>query len=205
MATVDLPAFAARRGRTVDFVESLLRATLSRPGSFGCFGLHEWAMVYRADEAALRHTGSSLRLGREGTDAVVETHRLGCTHADAFRFFTDGAKPLNTLEPTRELALAHEQPGCLHAGMDVYKWCFKLAPAVPSDLTLDAFLLAREIRLLDMRASPYDLSALGLSPVPVETAEGKAAYAAAQRGFTARANALRHRLLAVIADLRPAA
>ena len=57
-----------------------------------------------------------------------------------------------------------EQPGCLHAGMDVYKWAFKLTPLVPSDLVADAFDLAREIRVLDMEASPYDLRELGYDP-----------------------------------------
>jgi hypothetical protein len=51
-------------------------------------------------------------------------------------------------------------------GMDVYKWAFKLSPLVPSDLVADAFDLAREIRLLDMQASPYDLRELGYEAVP---------------------------------------
>jgi hypothetical protein len=98
-----------------------------------------------------------------------------------------------------------EQPGCLHAGMDVYKWCFKLAPLVPSALTLEAFDLAREIRVLDMQASPYDLVDLGLQPVRIETPEGRAEYVARQRAFSERSNALRQRLLAVLeAVLTPA-
>ena len=91
-----------------------------------------------------------------------------------------------------------EQPGCLHAGMDVYKWAFKLSPLVPSDLVLDAFLLAREIRLLDMQASPYDLGDLGHPPVAIETPEGKAQYLGRQRAFAERSNELRRRLLAVL-------
>jgi hypothetical protein len=79
--------------------------------------------------------------------------------------------------------------------MDIYKWCMKLAPAVPSSLTLDCFELAREIRELDMRASPYDLSALGYRPVAIETPQGRAEYAAAQRDFAARGQGLRERLL----------
>ena len=54
-----------------------------------------------------------------------------------------------------------------------------------------------------MRASPYDLSELGYAPVPIETPQGKAEYAAAQRGFAARGQALRARLLAAVAVLRP--
>jgi hypothetical protein len=89
--------------------------------------------------------------------------------------------------------------------MDCYKWAYKLSPAVPSDLVMDCFDLAREIRELDMRASPYDLTELGYEPVRIETPEGKAQYAAAQRGFAARGQTLRQRLLAAIDALRPAA
>nr|WP_151524989.1 3-methyladenine DNA glycosylase [Serinicoccus kebangsaanensis] len=199
-AYLDVAGFVRRRGRTVDFVRELLAATLSRPGRFGCFGLHEWAMVYRADREEIRHDWP-LRLGRIGTDAVVEGHQVACSHFDAHRFFTPAAAPRNALAPTRESQVQLEQPGCLHAGMDLYKWCFKLAPAVPSELTLDAFVLARDIRELDMRAAPYDLRELGYEPVRIETAEGKREYADAQRAFTRRSNALRQRLLGVLDEL----
>ncbi|GAA4870525.1 3-methyladenine DNA glycosylase [Serinicoccus chungangensis] len=199
-ASLDVERFVERRGRAVSFVRDLLDATLSRPGRFGCFGLHEWAMVYRADRADVRHDWP-LRLGPEGTDAVVESHQVGCSHFDAYRFFTPEAAPRNSLTPTRERQLELEQPGCLHAGMDLYKWCFKLAPAVPSELTLDAFHLARDIRELDMRAAPYDLRDLGYEPVRIETPEGKREYAEAQRAFARRSNAMRRRLLAVLDGL----
>ena len=39
------------RGVQVDFTRRLLKATGSTPGQFGCFGLHEWAMVFEQDEA----------------------------------------------------------------------------------------------------------------------------------------------------------
>lgn len=199
-AYLDVAGFVQRRGRTIGFVRDLLTATLSRPGRFGCFGLHEWAMVYRAEVEEVRHDWP-LRLGPEGTDEVVESHQVACSHFDAHRFFTPDATPRNTLTPSRETQLDLEQPGCLHAGMDVYKWCFKLAPAVPSDLTLDAFLLARDIRELDMRAAPYDLRPLGYEPVRIETADGKREYAEAQRAFTRRSNALRQRMIDVLDGL----
>ncbi|HZJ07597.1 MAG TPA: 3-methyladenine DNA glycosylase, partial [Nocardioidaceae bacterium] len=85
--------------------------------------------------------------------------------------------------------------GCLHAGMDLYKHSFRLSPMICSDLVADAFELARDIRVLDMRASPYDLSDLGYPPVRVETAQGKREYAAAQRAFTERGAPLRRRLI----------
>ena len=173
-------------------IEKMLRLTAARPGSFGCFGLHEWAMVYRQDEH--RHD-VPLRLGQTGTDAVVESHELRCTHFDAFRFFTPSAVPRNQTAPTRALQPQREQPGCLHAGMDIYKWAVKLGPLVPGELLLDAFELAGEIRLLDMQASPYDLRAWDVEPVRIETAEGKADYVRRQRGFAERSNRLRHLIL----------
>ena len=197
---VDVASFLEARGQTLTFVRELLDATASRPAQLACFGLHEWAMVHRLPEPDLRHAGLPLRLGRAGTDAVVEEHGIRCSHFDAYRFFTESARPRNALQPTRESQTAHEQPGCLHAGMDVYKWAFKLTPLVPSDLVIDAFVLAREIRVLDMEASPYDLRALGYTAVPVETAAGKAAYVERQRAFATRSNALRHRLLAVLTE-----
>ncbi|WP_307835883.1 3-methyladenine DNA glycosylase [Phycicoccus sonneratiae] len=203
---LDVGSFLAARGSTVAFVGGLLEATLSRPPHLGCFGLHEWAMVHRVPADDVRHAGWPLRLGERGTDEVVERHTVRCTHFDAFRFFTPSAAPLNQLRPTRETQAALEQPGCLHAGMDVYKWAFKLAPLVPSDLTADAFDLARDIRVLDMQASPYDLRELGYEPVRIETPEGKAEYLGRQRAFTVRSNALRRRLLGVLeaADARAA-
>jgi len=105
--------------------------------------------------------------------------------------------PRNELQPTRATQAALEQPGCLHATMDCYRWAMKLSPAVPGELVLDGYELARDVRVLDMRASPYDVSSLGLEPVAIETPDGKAAYVRAQREFAARAEPLRRALLAV--------
>ena len=188
----DALAFARDKADLAGLVERMLRRTASRPGQFGCFGLHEWAMVYRADEH--RHP-VPLRLGQAATDAVVEGHDLRCTHFDAFRFFTADAVPRNRTTLSREEQPLFEQPGCLHAGMDLYKWAMKLGPLVPGELLLDAFELARDIRLLDMQAAPYDLSAWGVVPVPIETADGKSEYVRRQRGFAERGTALRTALL----------
>jgi hypothetical protein len=174
---------------------TLLVATAGRPPHFGCFGMHEWAMVYRLAEDETRHAAYPLRLGPSGTDAVVEGHRIACSHFDAYRFFTEPARPLNTLSPGSHDRPAFEQPACLHAGMDLYKHAFRLSPLVPAELVADCFELARDIRVLDMRASPYDLSDLGYLPVRIETAEGKQEYAAAQRGFAERGGPLRRRLI----------
>ncbi|SEN79039.1 hypothetical protein SAMN05216281_11457 [Cryobacterium luteum] len=192
---VDFAAFSEKNERVIAFIRALLAATRQRPAQFGCFGLHEWAMVYRQGEH--RHI-APLRLGQGDTDAVVLENRIACSHFDAFRFFTPEALPLNQLQPTRENQPALEQPGCLHAGMDIYKWVIKLGPLVPGEVLLDSFELARDIRQLDMEASPYDLVDWGYTPVPVETAAGKAEYVRRQRGFTERSNALRERVVRLL-------
>jgi hypothetical protein len=191
---LDVAGFLADRGDTVRFVRNLLVATASRPAFTGCFGLHEWAMVYR--DGRMRHP-VPLRLGREATDAVVAASQVRCSHFDAFRFFTPAAVGLNRLQPSRATQAELEQPGCLHAGMDLYKWAYKLRPSVPGELLADCFELAVAIRELDMRASPYDLRAHGYRPVTVETPAGKAEYVTAQRGFAERGAGLRRRLIEV--------
>ncbi|WP_232016794.1 3-methyladenine DNA glycosylase [Gordonia insulae] len=185
--TVD-PEFHRGRLGALGATAALLRATASRPARLGCFGLHEWAMVYRTDEP--RHD-APLRLGRAGTDAVVDEMPLRCTHFDAFRFFTPAARPLNEAELDRDRQAADEQPGCLHATMDLYRACFTVAPLIDSDLTFSCFALALRARELDMRASPYDLTHLGYDPIPIETAAGRAQYVREQAAITEAGAALR--------------
>ena len=150
-------------------------------------------MVYKQGDDT-RHM-LPLRLGAAGTDEVVEAHQIRCSHFDAFRFFTPEAAPLNRLQPTRDDQPALEQPGCLHAGMDLFKWTHKLLPLLPSELVLDCFELARDIRLLDMQASPYDVSRFGEDAVMIETPEGKAEYSRRQREFADRAAPLRAQIV----------
>ncbi len=176
----------------VESIHRLLAATAGRTPTLGCFGLHEWAMVHRSERT--RHDWP-LRLGGPGTDKVVESHRISCSHFDAFRFFTDSARSLNMLQPGRDDRPEFEQPGCLHAGMDLYKHAFRLTPLVPSELVADCFALARDLRELDMCASPYDFSELGFEPVRIETPQGKQEYVSAQRAFAERAAHLRLRLI----------
>ena len=178
---------------TVGFVAGLLRATAERPAQFGCFGMHEWAMVYRTD--TVRHSRVPLRLGAAGTDAVVESMPLRCSHFDAFRFFTPAAASRNHGTPTRDRQADWEQPACLHANMDLYKWCYKLGPLAGSDLLLDCLQLAAEARELDMRASPYDLTDFGFEPIAVEEPAGRAEYARRQSVVAERAAPLRAALL----------
>lgn len=191
---VDAEAFVAKRGTDVEHIRALLRATASRPPRYDCFGMHEWAMVYKGEP---RHD-LPLRLGREGTNRVVEAHQLKCSHFDAYRFFTPAAAPLNLTVLDRAGQVDNEQPACLHANMDLYKWAAKLGPLVPGELLLDAFELATEARRLDMEASPYDCRSLGFGVVPLETPAGKARYVARQRELAAAAEGVRARLVALL-------
>jgi hypothetical protein len=154
------------------WIHDLLAATRDRAPHFACHGLHEWAMVYRGKE--VRHEKTTpLRLPQAEIDALVESRAICCSHHDAFRFFASEARPMNRLQPTLESRISLEQPGCVHANMDLYKWAAKSMPWIGTELLLDCFELAVELRDLDMRASPYDLSAWGREPVRIETAEGR--------------------------------
>lgn len=197
--TVDTDAFFRARGRSVTAIHRLLRATADRPARLSCFGMHEWAMVYRG---APRHP-EPLRLGAAGTDRVVEDNRITCTHVDAYRFFTPDALPRNSCTPTRDTQVDLEQPGCLHATMDLFKWASKLGPLIPGELWLDTFRLACEIRATDMEASPYDLLAWGHQPVRVETATGRSEYARRQKDYAERGQLLRGSLITLVETAYP--
>jgi len=190
-------AFDPKRRDTLVWLLSLLRATADRPPQFACYGLHEWAMVYRQSRDEVRHNAWPLRFPPDDLARIVEAQTICCSHFDAFRFFTAPARPLNRLQPERAMVADHEQRGCLHANMDLYKWAFKLAPFTPAELTADCFALARDIREVDMRASPYDLRPLGYAPIAIETPAGRAEYEAHQRSFAEQSQPLRRRLIAL--------
>lgn len=179
------------------WIRDLLAATGDRAPNFACHGLHEWAMVYKGKE--VRHEKTTrLRLPQQEIDALVESRPICCSHHDAFRFFATEARPMNRLQPSLEARMSLEQPGCVHANMDLYKWAAKSMPWIGSELLLDCFELAIELRDLDMRASPYDLSAWGREPVRIETAEGRRAYEAEQRALAMKAVPLRKALVAAL-------
>ena len=194
---LQVAAFEPTRRDTLVWLANLLRLTAERPPQFACFGLHEWAMVYRQTPDEVRHHEWPLRFPADELARIVEAQPVRCSHFDAFRFFTPPARPLNRLQPERATAGQFEQRGCLHANMDLYKWAFKLAPFTPGELTADCFALAREIREVDMRASPYDLRALGYAPIAIETPEGRAEYELHQRALAERSQPLRAQLLAL--------
>src|SRR5699024_5281774 len=189
--TVDTAQFRQQRARMLEFVPRLLSATEARPAKLSCFGLHEWAMAYKSDKHGIRHSTVPLRLGAQGTNEVVEAHNISCSHFDAFRLYAPEARGMNLLQLTRDTMVEMEQPGCLHANMDLYEWATKLIPAISSDLVADCFELAWDIRVLDMKASPYYLADWGFAPVAIETAEGESAYVRAQLVFSACSQSLR--------------
>jgi hypothetical protein len=175
--------------------------TGERTPQFACYGLHEWAMVYRQTPEQIRHNAWPLRFAPDELARIVEAQPIRCSHFDAFRFFTEPARSLNKLQPTRPAVPQFEQRGCLHANMDLYKWAFKFAPFTPSELIADCFALARDIREIDMRASPYDFEKLGYVPIRIETSEGRTEYEIHQRDFAQRSQPLRTRLGSVGARL----
>lgn len=201
IAQFDVDAFLAKRRGTVDTARRLLTAAAATQPKFGCFGMHEWAMVHGLEQHETRHPYLPLRYGVDERAKILSEVGCRCSHFDAFRFFTPQAKPLNLVTPTRELQTELDQPGCLHVNMDLYRWAGKLWPAVSSSLLFTTFKLAREIRVVDMRASAYDLTEWGHEPIRVETSEGRHEYARLQRGFAERAEPLRNDLINVIDQL----
>jgi hypothetical protein len=198
--TVDENKLLKQRSRK-ELVLRLLTNTSKRNAQLNCFGMHEWAMVYGQQQDQIRHEQVPLRLSMDQITDTVDSVGLRCTHIDAYRFFTDLATPLNAFTPTRENQPELEQPGCLHANMDLYKYAMWFSPFTSSELIADCFALAREARTLDMQASPYDLAAHGLEPIALETTEGRREYVDRQSVLMKRAAPLRERLAAALTQL----
>jgi hypothetical protein len=189
-----LVSFPDARRDYLEWAIRFLGTTAMREPNFCCFGLHEWAMVYR--EESIRHSKVPLRLDRSAIASVVDAQNLVCTHFDAFRFFTEPARKRNQTALRRETTVEMDQSGCIHVNMDLYRFGYKIAPWMESELLADAFELARLAREIDMRASPYQLRDIGFEPIRVETADGRAEYVRLQRKIFERARPIRHRVLA---------
>lgn len=157
--------------------------------------MHEWAMVMGLSPAQVRHPQVPLRLSPQEIGEVIDSVGLRCTHFDAYRFFTDAART-RQLPLTRDGQVDNEQPGCVHAGMDLYRYAYEGLPFVSSDLVADCFAHAREARELDMAASPYDLAEWGVVAIEMETPEGRRHYVRRQEELAAVAQQLRHRVVA---------
>jgi len=198
---VDQGKIGGPESKRFRFIHGLLSAIDARPPHLGCFGLHEWAMVYQREQSEIRHETLPLRLSPQEIAQFVDSQRVCCTHYDAFRFFTPEAIPLNSHQPSYESRIDLEQPGCIHTNMDLYRWAYKIAPWIPGELLGDCYLYARSAREIDMRASPYDVSGLGLVPIALETTEGREEYRHAQGQLAADGGPLRKRLIAALESL----
>jgi hypothetical protein len=185
--------FPEKRLRSAKWILGMLENAQAKKPSFGCFGMHEWAMVYKTDD--VRHAQLGLRMPPKELAEFVESRPLVCTHFDAYRFFTPEAVPMNKFELSREVFADMEQPGCIHSNMDLYKWAFKMYPWIGSDLILDAFELACEARTIDMKASPYDLIEHGLEPIKIETEAGRKEYLKAQQSIFEKGIPVRKQLI----------
>ncbi len=185
--------FPEKRRKSAKWIAQLLENTQNKRPSFGCFGMHEWAMVYRTENP--RHQQVPLRMSPEELAEFVESRPLVCTHFDAYRFFTPKAVPMNKFELSRDIFAEMEQPGCIHSNMDLYKWAFKLYPWMSSNIILEAFELACEAREIDMKASPYDLREDGLEPIKIETEEGRLEYIQAQEAIFEKGKVVREKLI----------
>jgi hypothetical protein len=190
---LDISYFSEDRISSLQWIIDVLQQSANRKPSFGCFGMHEWAMVYKADQ--VRHDYLDLRMNMEKLADFVESRPLVCTHFDAFRFFTDEAKPQNKFELNRDKFAQMEQPGCLHTNMDLYKWAFKMYPWICSETIREAFKLAVETRFVDMKASPYDLRDRGIEPIKIETDEGRKEYMQKQQAIFEKSQPIRQQLI----------
>jgi len=196
---IDPKTIPENRIDSFEWITEILISSSEKPPSFGCFGMHEWAMVYKAKK--IRHSYLPLRMPMKKIAEFVESRPLVCTHFDAYRFFTRDAKPLNKYKPERKSFSEFEQTGCIHTNMDLYKWAFKGYPWISSELIRKAFLLALEARTIDMQASPYDLSDYGYEPIKIETDEGRRIYLEAQKMIHEKSVEIRSRLIHAYEDI----
>ncbi|MAO65914.1 MAG: 3-methyladenine DNA glycosylase [Balneola sp.] len=199
VAFVDPMVFPDKRISSLKWMLNMLENTQQSKPSFGCFGMHEWAMVYKTDNP--RHNQLPMRMNPDELAAFVESRPLLCTHFDAFRFFTKPAKPMNKFELSREKFHETEQPGCIHSNMDLYKWAFKMYPWIPSFLILEAFELAMEARYIDMQASPYDMREHGMEPIKIETDSGRKEYKQKQEMIFEKGLPVREKIISHMQDL----
>lgn len=98
---------------------------------------------------------------------------------------------------SRECQPQFEQPACIHANMDLFKYAYTLYPLIPSSLLQQALILAIKARKIDMLASPYDVSAyLDIDDVlKVESLGGRKGYVIKQVELMNEAMLIRKELL----------
>jgi len=201
-AYLPVEKFPSNRISSLEWILKLLKQTKHKKPSFGCFGMHEWAMLYKTETP--RHSHIPLRIDKTELAQFVESMPLLCTHFDAYRFFTPDARPMNHFSLSREKFIQMEQPGCIHNNMDLYKWAFKMYPWTPSRLILKAFKFALKARIIDMKASPYDLTKYGYEPIKIETEEGRRKYQREQKRIWEKGDKIRKKLIRFYEELRNA-
>ena len=116
--------------------------------------------------AAARPGAAPPRSSRSGASGAATSTRSASSPPPA--------RPLNLLSPTREsqhelraAGLPARQHGPLQVGVQaVARWC-------PASWSPTASSWPGTSATLDMRASPYDLAALGYPPVRIETPDGR--------------------------------
>mmetsp|Transcript_11025 Transcript_11025/g.15899 ORF Transcript_11025/g.15899 Transcript_11025/m.15899 type:complete len:407 (-) Transcript_11025:1097-2317(-) len=192
------------------FFQSILDATIKAEPIMHCHGLHEWAMQYRPERQPMPPSSKyqshlPLRVDQQTINAAVERRGVFCTHVDALRFFAPAAKAWNQFGEygttvSRRDQTTLEQPGCVHANMDLLKYAMRVTPWIDGDLVGDALDIALQARKLDIASSPYDVSMYGLDPIPVETSEGRKIYREMQVDLLRNAQPVRQRILAAYND-----
>ena len=185
----------ARSARRLLDVRRLLLATASRPASYGCFGLHEWAMVYRQDQPS---SGTSTAAAARVRAAPTRSwRRTGC----AARTSTPSASSPRTAVPLNVLAPDPGEPGAAGAARLPARRHGPLQVGGGSSRAA-----GRPGRRL-LRTRPGDPGrghagvavrpgGAGLPADPGRDAEGKAEYVRHQRAFAERGAVLRQRLVA---------
>lgn len=199
-ALLDPSLLTTKDRQRLTWISNLLKLTQVRPPHLACHGLHEWAMVFSGSDIR-HHESSPLRVAQEEIDKLVASHPIACSHFDAFRFFAPDAVNYNKLKPTLLTREENEQPGCIHANMDLYKWAYKSSPWISSELLKETLFFAIEAREIDMRAAPYDLSAWGYTPIKIETIEGRREYEHEQHTLFLNGLKIRQKLIDALAEV----
>eukprot|EP00658_Telonema_sp_P-2_P065240 TRINITY_DN54533_c0_g1_i3.p1 TRINITY_DN54533_c0_g1~~TRINITY_DN54533_c0_g1_i3.p1 ORF type:complete len:298 (+),score=48.86 TRINITY_DN54533_c0_g1_i3:34-927(+) len=182
----------------------LLARTQSNPVVLNCFGLHEWAMVYRPDHrsagSARYQDGLRFRLSQSEVNRLVEESQLRCSHLDALRMFSPAAQTrpnrfgsIQALSRDNQPQL--EQAACVHAALDLLRWCIKLSPFVRAELLADCLEHALRARRVDVAAGPYDCLEFGIEPIRIETDMGRREYRDLQIELMKEGKPLREQLI----------
>ena len=191
----------AARGDTLRFVRELLVAHGRRGRhGFGCFGLHEWAMVYRLDPADVRHAGWPLRLGAAGTDAVVEAHQIALLALRRLPLLHPRRRAAQRAarRPVRASRRSSSRAACT-PGWTSTSGRYKLGPAGPERAGRGLLRAGpRHPRRSTCGPRPTTCASSATSRCASRPPRARPQYAAAQRGFSARGQALRARLVDAI-------